>query len=327
MTQEPLISVIVPVYRVEQYLPKCVDSILNQTYRNLEVILVNDGSPDTCGVICDAYAEKDPRVKVIHKENGGLSSARNAGIDIAQGEYFGFVDSDDWIEPEMYEILYSGIWKYDAEVAYGGRYDVDGETGERVVGLCPEKEECISGIEMLGRVFLRDRCDSAAWDKLYHRSLFDEIRYPQGFNSEDIAIFYKLMELTDKVVMCNKPLYNYLHRANSITTAKLSDKTFHFLHHTDTIYPYIRKNHPELADKARYFHIAALIYSVLMIDLATEEDQVKYSALCSQRRKELRFHLPFLLTSSYYGKQVRLTNILLALGVYRPLRKIYHKIK
>ena len=327
MTQEPLISVIVPVYKVEQYLPKCVDSILNQTYRNLEVILVDDGSPDTCGVICDAYAEKDPRVKVIHKENGGLSSARNAGIDIAQGEYFGFVDSDDWIEPEMYETLYSGIQKYDAKVAYGGRYDVDGKTGGRIVGLCPEKEECISGIEMLGRTFLWDRCDSAAWDKLYHRSLFDEIRYPQGFNSEDIAIFYKLMELTDKVVMCNKPLYNYLHRPNSITTAKLSDKTFHFLHHTDTIYPYIRKNHPELADKAQYFHIAALVYSVLTIDLATEEDQVKYSTLCKQRREELRIHLPFLLTSSYYGKQARLTNILLALGVYRPLRKIYHKIK
>jgi len=327
MAQEPLISVIVPVYKVEQYLPKCVDSILRQSYSNLEVILVDDGSPDNCGAICDAYKEKDPRVKVIHKENGGLSSARNAAMEIAQGEYFGFVDSDDWIEPEMYQTLHAGIQKYGAKMAYGGRYDVDGTTGEKTPGLCPQKEECITGMEMLGRVFLWDHCDSAAWDKLYHRSLFEDIRYPQGYNSEDVAIFYKLMERTDKVAMCNKPLYNYLHRPNSITTAKLSDKTFHFLHHTDIIYPYIQKNHPELTDRARYFHIAALVYSVLMIDLASDEDRSKYSGLCGKRRRELRSHLSYLLKSNHFGRQERLTNILLALGIYRPLRKVYHTIK
>ena len=101
----PLISIIVPVYNVEEFLPKCIDSILAQTYENLEIILVEDGTKDNSGQICDAYAEKDSRIKVIHKENGGLSSARNAGMDVARGEYFGFVDSDDWIEPETYESL------------------------------------------------------------------------------------------------------------------------------------------------------------------------------------------------------------------------------
>jgi len=327
MHQEPLISIIVPVYKVEQYLPKCVESILTQTYPNLEIILVDDGSPDNCGAICDSYALKDSCIKVIHKENGGLSSARNAGIDIARGEYFGFVDSDDWIEPEMYETLLSAILKYEAKVAYGGRYDVDGTTGEKIVGLCPRKEECISGMEMLGRVFIWDNCDSAAWDKLYHRSLFDEIRYPQGLINEDIAVFYKLMELTDKVAMCNKPLYNYLHRENSITTAKISDKTFHFVGHTDTIYPYIQKNHPELTDRARYFHIRALSHTVLMTDLASEENRAKYAQPCQQRRRELRSHMSFLLTAPFFGKQERLTDILLALDLYRSLRKIYHKFK
>ena len=178
MHQDALISVIVPVYKVEQYLPKCVESILAQTYTNLEILLVDDGSPDNCGAICEEYARKDPRIKVIHKENGGLSSARNAALDIARGEYIGFVDSDDWIQPEMYETLLSGIKKNDADMAYGGRYDVDGNTGEKTIGLCPQKEECISGMEMLGRVFVWDHCDSAAWDKLYHRSLFEQIRYP-----------------------------------------------------------------------------------------------------------------------------------------------------
>lgn len=327
MHQDPLISIIVPVYKVEQYLSKCVDSILNQTYENLEVILVDDGSPDNCGNICDEFASKDDRVRVIHKKNGGLSSARNAGIDVARGEYFGFVDSDDWIEPEMYEMLLSAARKYDAKVAYGGRYDVDGVTGEKTVGLCPQIDECISGMEMLGRVFIWDNCDSAAWDKLYHRSVFDEIRYPLGLINEDIAIFYHLMERTDKVAMCPKPMYNYLHRENSITTAKISDKTFHFVQHTDKIYPYIQQNYPELADRARYFHIRALAYTVMMVDLASDDDREKYMQQYSVRRKELRGHIPFLLKANFFGKQERLTDILMALGCYRPLRMIYHRIK
>lgn len=108
----PLISVIVPVYRVEPFLPRCLDSLRNQTYRNLEILLVDDGSPDNCGKICDEYAEKDHRFRVIHKENGGLSSARNAGLDAATGEFIGFVDSDDWIAPQMYETLLSALIKW-----------------------------------------------------------------------------------------------------------------------------------------------------------------------------------------------------------------------
>lgn len=327
MHQDLLISVIVPVYKVEPYLSRCVDSILAQTYRNLEILLVDDGSPDNCGAICDDYAAKDARIKVIHKKNGGLSSARNAALDVARGEYFGFVDSDDWIEPEMYETLLAGIQTYDADMAYGGRYDVDGNTGGKTIGLCPGKDECISGMEMLGRVFLWDNCDSAAWDKLYHRSLFADIRYPEGLINEDIAIFYRLMEKTSRVAMCAKPLYNYLHRPNSITTAKISEKTFHFVRHTDGIYPYIHKHHPQLKEQARFFHVAALAYTVLMVDLASAEDRRKYAQQCRLRRKELRTHLPFLLTYPAFGKQQRLTDILLSLGIYRPLRKLYHKFK
>ena len=120
MEQSPCVSVIVPVYKVAAYLPRCVDSILAQTWRNLEIILVDDGSPDECGSICDVYAEKDPRIRVIHKENGGLSSARNAGLDTASGEYIGFVDSDDWIEPEMYARMLALMEKYDAKMVCAG---------------------------------------------------------------------------------------------------------------------------------------------------------------------------------------------------------------
>ena len=117
MNNNPKISVIVPVYKVEKYLDKCVESIVNQTYKNLEIILVDDGSPDNCPAMCDEWAEKDERIRVIHKENGGLADARNAGMDIATGDYIGFVDSDDWIEPNMYEVLLKNALKYDADIS------------------------------------------------------------------------------------------------------------------------------------------------------------------------------------------------------------------
>lgn len=319
---KPLISVIVPVYNVEKYLGKCVDSILAQTYENLEIILVEDGTKDGCGAICDAYAAQDPRVRVIHKENGGLSSARNAGMDIARGEYFGFVDSDDWIEPETYETLLNLAEKYDADLVCGSRYDVAEPTGERTLGLHHEKEECISAMEMLGRVFVWDGCDSAAWDKLYRRHLFADIRYPLGMYSEDIAIFYKLMEKANRVALCPKPLYNYLHRENSITTAKLSEKTFHYPNHTEVIYPYICANHPQLKNQARFLRVRGIAYAMMSIDLAGEEAWKQYDAYYRRQRKEMCSHIPFLLTSPYHGKKERLIHLLLALGLYRPLKKL-----
>ena len=180
MNQSPRISVIVPVYNVEQYLPRCVESILAQTYENLEILLVDDGTKDNCGAICDAYARQDERVKVIHKENGGLSSARNAGIDVSTGEYFSFVDSDDWIEPDMYEKMMALTEKYGVRLVCAGRWDVSSETGEKTPGLCPPKEEVISGEALVRRIFHWENIDSAAWDKLYHKSLFLFFCYPLG---------------------------------------------------------------------------------------------------------------------------------------------------
>ncbi len=317
----PLISVIVPVYNVAEFLPKCVDSILAQTYDNLEIILVEDGTKDSSGIICDQYAGKDSRIRVIHKENGGLSSARNAGMEIARGEYFGFVDSDDWIEPETYECLMALVQKYDADLVCGGRYDVDGATGERTVGLCPKAEECISSMEMLGRVFTWDHCDSAAVDKLYKRHMFDEIRYPLGMYSEDVAIFYKLMEKANRVALCPKPLYNYLHRANSITTAKLSEKTFHYPNHTEVVYDYICKHHPEIRPQARFLRVRGIAYAMMSIDLAGKDAWKQYKDYYARMKKEMRSHVRFLLTSPYHGKKERIIHLLLAAGLYRHMKK------
>jgi len=166
MEQSRLLSVVVPVYNVESYLSRCLDSILGQTYPFLEVILVNDGSKDASGSICDRYAEQDPRVRVIHKENGGLSSARNAGINAATGTYITFVDSDDWIEADGYAHLMGLMEQYQVKLVCGGNYDVDDETGVKTLGICPQKEELITTEEMVRRMFLWQGCDSSACDKI-----------------------------------------------------------------------------------------------------------------------------------------------------------------
>lgn len=210
---ESLISVIVPVYKVEPYLKKCIDSICNQTYGNLEIILVDDGSPDGCGAICDEYAEKDCRIRVIHKTNGGLSSARNAGIDIAQGDYLGFVDSDDWIEPDMYEELLRNAATCSADIAVCGR--VEEYSGKSTI--CVWKDTILLDRAGAMEALLKDPVmQSYAWNKLWKRELFSAVRFPEGRDYEDIAVVHKVYEQVNAVVCLPKAKYHYLQRQDSI---------------------------------------------------------------------------------------------------------------
>ena len=326
MEKTALISVIVPVYKVEAYLPKCLDSILNQTFRNLEILLVDDGSPDNCGRICDAYAEKDRRIRVIHKENGGLSSARNAGLEAATGEYIGFVDSDDWIEPDMYARMLALLEKYDAQMVCAGRYDVDEKTGAKTVGLCPVKEECISGEELAGRIFLWDHCDSSAWDKLYRRELLQDFRYPEGRVCEDVPVTYRLALNAQRVALCDKPLYNYYHRSGSISkSAAITEKTFHYSQHTAVIYPYIQKNYPSIAPQARFLRVHSLSHILLRLSQAEPEVRKQYAGEYRHARRELAKHWRFFLTCPWLTMQERITDLLLVLGLYRLLRPLFHR--
>lgn len=327
MNQNPLISVIVPVYNVEAYLSRCVESIRNQTYQNLEIILVDDGTKDRCNVLCDEYALEDSRIRVIHKENGGLSSARNAGIDSAQGEYLAFVDSDDWIEPDTYEAMLAAAQKYGVKLVCAGRYDVDSKTDRKTLGLCPQKEESVSAKEVLRRIFTWDNMDSAAWDKLYDHSLFREIRFPLGKVCEDVPIMYRIVLDAGEVAMLNKPIYNYFHRPGSITTARISEKTFHFSEHTSVIYTYIREKYPDIAQEARYLRVRSLIYNLQMIALAGEEDKKQFAMQYGQSRKELRRHVLFVMSYPLFKNKDRITVLLHILGIYPLLRKIYHFLK
>lgn len=218
-----MITVIIPVYKVEEYLCECIDSIIAQTYTNLEIILVDDGSPDNCGKICDEYAEKDPRIKVIHQENGGLSAARNAGLDIATGDYIGFVDSDDYIELNFFKELYKSIQEYNSELAVCGvkKFGMDKRTefyGNKQI----TKTEFLKNL-LCGSV------KSYSCNKLYRSSLFNGIRFPEGELFEDLKIMHLIGEKTCCVSFTDKTFYNYRIRKNSITAENKGIKAKDYL--------------------------------------------------------------------------------------------------
>lgn len=327
MEKPPKITVIVPVYRVEAYLPRCLDSIVTQTFRDLEILLVDDGSPDRCGEICDEYAEKDSRIRVIHKENGGLSSARNAGLDIARGEYVAFVDSDDYLNADCYEKLLACAERNGVKLVCAGRWDVSQRTGERKAGLCPQREEVVSGVELTRRIFTWENLDSAAWDKLYSRELFDGIRYPLGVWSEDMPVTYRLALAAGEAALCPERVYNYFHREGSITYTGISEKTFHFSEHSEKIYLSIREQYPELEEAARYLRACAWTYNIKSLDLAEPEDRERFRDRYRGSRKALFRELPFLWKSRYVSRRQRGECVLLALGLYRSFRKAYYFVR
>lgn len=312
-----LISVIVPIYKVEDYLPKCVESIRRQTHSNLEIILVDDGSPDGCGAICDEFAKKDSRIRVIHKENGGLSDARNAGIEVAKGDYLAFVDSDDWLEPDAFEAMLALAEKYDAKMVCAGRYNEDGATGIQSKGLCPEKEEFVPGKELVRRIFRWDHLDSAAWDKLYARELFREIRYPVGRVVEDVPTTYHLVLLAGGAAMLPRPVYHYVCREQSITNAPVSPKSFHGPENAALVYEDIRAAYPELEPDARYFRTMYQRYIVQELDLADKATRQEYARDRAQYRRALRSQLRFILGYDLFAGR-RLELMLTALGLFRP---------
>ena len=267
-----MISVIVPVYNVEKYLKRCIESILSQTYTQLDVILVDDGSPDACPNICDEYAVLDNRVRVIHKSNGGLSDARNVGLDIARGEWVTFVDSDDWIEPDMYEYLIANAKRNDAEISVGGVNDEFFDGNDTVITKTTYHgeliEESVSGIEAMKKYFFSSW---SAWDKIYRREVFDGIRFPIGEINEDEAIVLQLLDRCKKVAYTNKVFYHYIHRPESITTSDFSEKKLAWYRHCKDNLEWVKEHHPELEPYAAKRLCGSVMWSLREISLSDKE--------------------------------------------------------
>ena len=213
----PLISIIVPIYNIAEYASECIQSLINQTYKNIEIILVDDGSTDHSPAICDEFAEQDERIKVIHKRNGGLSDARNAGLDVATGEYIGFVDGDDWVDEDMYETLYHLIYEHQADISICTHYT---ELPNRTKVKYKSKKTKIFSSQKAIATLIEDKIiQNYIWEKLFKRELFTELRFPVGWSFEDIALCYKIFHKARKIVLLQTPKYHYRTRPGSITNS------------------------------------------------------------------------------------------------------------
>lgn len=284
--QKDLISVIVPVYKVEKYLDRCVESIANQTYENLEIILVDDGSPDNCPVMCDKWAEKDCRIKVIHKNNGGLSDARNAGMEIATGGYVAFVDSDDWIEKKYVEFLYNAIVQTNADMSACQMRSVQENEEAFTVEGQQLQIETFSTEEALdslinGRVFR-----AVAWNKLYKRENLLGEKFELGKLHEDEFFTYRIIDKCSLLAWVDTPLYNYYQRSGSIMST-------YSVRHLDTLeamfgrLELLKSKYPKLYlhDKVTYC-VSCLNYYCDMINGSFgEEKQLAKKQILNYRNK------------------------------------------
>ena len=249
--KDPLISVIVPVYKTQAYLDRCVGSIRNQTYGNLEIILVDDGSPDRSAEVCEAFAREDSRIRVIHKENGGLSSARNAGLDVMTGEYVAFVDSDDDIAPDMLRTLYDLCIAHDAQIACGGIERVNDQGHVNYFNANVEDFLSLSRGEALRELLENYRITNSACDKLFHRAVFEDLRMTEGILYEDFDIMYRCLNRADRVVYTGRPLYHYYLSQGSILRGNFNARQFDAVAAAKKRMAFYEREYPEFLDAAR----------------------------------------------------------------------------
>lgn len=271
---DSLISIIIPVYKVEEWLDECIESVINQSYSNLEIILVDDGSPDSCPQKCDEWAQKDKRIKVIHKENGGLSSARNAALEIITGNYISFIDSDDYIHKDMYRIMLEDIKKTGADIVRCDRYiDTDGDL--KLSGKIDVQKSYNHQEIMDNYFYYKDDFCSGMWDKLYKAELFDGVRFPEGINSEDYYVYAIIYNRVNKLYYNNVPLYYYRIRENSIcTTSVINEHSFDKIIISDKVLDYIKINFPEQTDDAKAFRAMAR-FAIYYVTLRQEHSYLQ----------------------------------------------------
>lgn len=286
----PLISVIVPVYNIEKYLERCVVSIKNQTYADVEILLVDDGSTDSSGKICDRMAEEDERIRVFHKENGGSSSARNVGIAEAKGEYLGFVDSDDYISENMYELLWRAIEESGAEIAQVGRDEID-EEGNYLPNICepPENKIFIGSKEFL-KELLMHKGDCSFCTKLVKRSLFEKAKFPIGELNEDFRLLINFLGEIKGIVSLPEQTYHVFYRIGS-NTRKEDKNTFSRVYgdcvnNADLVEGVVKENFPELQQIAFRFGMFQRLEYLLHIPVKQmERSNEHYVAICRYVRK------------------------------------------
>lgn len=309
---KPKISIIVPIYNVEEYLTECIESILNQTFKEFELILVNDGSTDNSGDICEKYKNIDDRIKVIHKNNGGVSSARNAGLSIAEGKFIGFVDSDDLIHVEMYEALY--------------KLAVDNEAD-----IVSASVKCFNDIKELDKIessnykiniyenniieanYNDELNEVAVWNKIYKSKIFSNIRFPEGRIYEDVSTTYKLYLNCNKLVDIKRELYFYRVRAGSITRNKFNDKRFDIVPMYEEQYSILHDKYNYIGERIKYDYYVNL--KCIFIDIINEDIENKKYYL-EKTSKLMRKEIKYITKNKIVSNKDKLISIIIA---YTPV--------
>lgn len=298
-----MISVIVPIYKVEQYLNQCICSIVEQTYKDLEIILVDDGSPDMCPEICDEWAKKDVRIKVLHKKNGGLSDARNAGLSVATGEYIAFVDSDDWIAPNIYERMLDEINKNEADICACG-----------IMACYQERQEAIkvkpivgNSEEILSLLYADTLYPVSALNKLYRRHLLMGFNFPVGKICEDAFTAYMLVERAEQIVQIETPLYFYRIRENSIMTSAFDRKRMDEEEAWRCNYEYIKQKYPQLYHAAFSFYLKKVN---ILIHTISKENKKQFEAEYKYLYNILKRNMVYILTSNKFSIKYRIKFVL-----------------
>ena len=278
MNSQPKISVIVPVYKTEGLLDRCVESIVGQTYKNLEIILVDDGSPDNCPAMCDEWAEKDSRIRVIHKENGGVSSARNAALDIATGDYIGFVDSDDWIEPEMYASLIRKISESGKNIALCSYYAVE-ISGKRYECRCVADKEVLDRDDYF-RFIVLGGDGGYIWNRLYDADILKEVRFDEDiWYSEDLLFNFKTAQKSNGAAILDKIEYNYVQKRIKEQAWVMNDHSFDSMTAFEIMLSY--KDIPEDVYDCCLRGYAAAAFTLLSGVLTNEKYFYKYDDIRS----------------------------------------------
>ena len=278
------ISVIVPVYKVEAYLNRCVDSILTQSFADFDLILVDDGSPDNCGKICEAYAARDNRVQVIHQKNGGLSAARNTGIDWAMknsdSQWLAFVDSDDWVDADYLKLLFQAVTECGTKISACG---IRRTEGEPLPAFEEQKPQCLSADEYYCSETVHNGMTATAWNKLYHKSLFAKLRYPIGKLHEDEFTTYQAVYAAGNVGVVHADLYAYYQNPEGIMLSQWNPRRMHILEAVEQQIAFAQEN-----GKDRFYQKAVLQYIYCIHVQLNKAQKVFHKELRVKLRRALR---------------------------------------
>lgn len=304
------VSIIVPVYNVEKYLEQCVNSILAQTYKNIEVILVDDGSPDNCPQICDDFAAKDQRIKVIHKKNGGLSSARNAGLDVATGEYVMFIDSDDFIDSKMVEFLLETRRKTHADIVCCGMCRYNGDMSFTISETTSKKNiEIYDTANALKKLVLTD-IDCSSCNKLYTKELINETRFKVGRNNEDKPFLFELYQKCNTVAYTDKVYYYYRITEGSITNS-FNEKSFDVLKNINDLKIEIENKGLNLRDEIRLKETHTHIY--IARNIQKNKCKSRFNREYNLSREYIKRNIILILFNSYFSIKVKVLAVAIIL--------------